>query len=116
MTAVEACGSYRKYRVEKLNDDMGKHNECEYFVLDLTHDPLAREAALFYARSIMTTNGRLMADIAGSVRRIEQAAADELGVTPHLCPRCRAGRHFNCDCWPSCSCKWPRHTREREVS
>jgi hypothetical protein len=34
-----------------------KHHRCEYFVLDLTHDPLARAAALTYAIARLGTVG-----------------------------------------------------------
>lgn len=46
------AGLYRKYDVRKLNDPEHTHDECRFFVLDLTHDPAARAAAVAYARSI----------------------------------------------------------------
>lgn len=42
-------GLYSKYLVDRLNDPDGKHNACDFFVLDLKHDPIARGAALAYA-------------------------------------------------------------------
>lgn len=42
-------GLYRKYHVERLNDHEGKHAKCQFFVLDLNHDPFARAALLAYA-------------------------------------------------------------------
>ena len=42
---------YRKYHVEKLNDSEGKHADCCFFVLDLTHDPLALIALAAYAEA-----------------------------------------------------------------
>jgi len=41
-------GLYSKYHVYRL-DESDKHNDCEYFVLDLTHDPFARIAIAAYA-------------------------------------------------------------------
>lgn len=42
-------GIIGKYRVERVNDPDGKHADCWYFVLDPTHDPIAREALMTYA-------------------------------------------------------------------
>lgn len=44
MTGLEA-----RYHVEKLKDSTGKHDNCEYFVLDPKHDPIARLALAEYA-------------------------------------------------------------------
>ena len=46
-------GLYQKYRVERTDgrDKPGeKHHGCKYFVIDLTHDPLAVQVMLEYAR------------------------------------------------------------------
>lgn len=43
-------GVYRKYHVERLNDDEGKHDNCFFFVLDPRHDPIAAVALRTYAR------------------------------------------------------------------
>ena len=37
-----------RYRVKKINDSTGKHDQCRYFVLDPLHDPLARAALAAY--------------------------------------------------------------------
>ena len=44
-------GLYRKYRVSRLDDVMGKHNDCFYFVLDTNHDPFAIPALKAYAHA-----------------------------------------------------------------
>lgn len=44
-------GLYRKYDVRRLNDLTGKHDGCDYFVLDLNHDPHAAVALIAYATS-----------------------------------------------------------------
>ena len=50
--AKKAAGLQSRYEVRRLDgrDAPGeKHEDCRYFVLDLTHDPLARLAARAYA-------------------------------------------------------------------
>ena len=47
-------GLYSKYRVER-SDGTSRHGQkhamCEYFVLDLTHDPFAKKALQAYAKA-----------------------------------------------------------------
>lgn len=45
----ENRGLYSKYSVSRLNDEAGKHDDCFYFVLDLTHDEFAKMALVVYA-------------------------------------------------------------------
>lgn len=47
----QQVGVYRKYYVERLNDEQGKHKHCDYFVLDPRHDPFAIEALRAYAKA-----------------------------------------------------------------
>lgn len=45
-------GLYEKFFVERTDGSSGpngKHDGCEYFVLDLSHDPHAKPALLAYA-------------------------------------------------------------------
>ena len=47
-------GLYAKYRIERVDETDApgsKHDECDLFVLDITHDPHARAAASAYAKS-----------------------------------------------------------------
>ena len=44
-------GLYQKYYVERKNDATGKHNQCFFFVLDLTHDAHAIPALIAYIES-----------------------------------------------------------------
>jgi len=44
-------GLYEKYRVERLNDEAGKHKYCTYFVLDLAHDKYSSVALEAYAKA-----------------------------------------------------------------
>jgi len=66
MTQQSAEGWFRKYTIRRIDgaDLPGqKHDGCTLFVLDLTHDPCARIAALDYARQIERTKPNLAADI-----------------------------------------------------
>jgi hypothetical protein len=47
-------GLYHKFNIERTDGTSalgGKHESCDYFVLDLTHDPHAIPAMLAYAKS-----------------------------------------------------------------
>jgi len=47
-------GLYRKYKVERNDGSSGpggKHEKCEYFILDLEHDKHAKAALKAYADS-----------------------------------------------------------------
>ncbi len=62
----QRIGLYRKYKVERL-DGSGepgrKHEACEYFILDLDHDPFALPAILAYAQACRLTHPVLAADL-----------------------------------------------------
>ncbi len=48
-------GLYRKFTVERTDGSSkpgGKHENCEYFVLDMDHDPHARAAISGYVASL----------------------------------------------------------------
>jgi hypothetical protein len=58
-------GLYEKFRVERTDGESapgGKHEGCEYFVLDLTHDPHALPAILAYAKSCESEYPMLASD------------------------------------------------------
>jgi hypothetical protein len=62
--ADKATGLYSKYMVERINDPDGKHNDCDFFVLDLTHDPIARFAMNFYIQKCIDDGySKLAADL-----------------------------------------------------
>lgn len=70
--ATDIRGIYKKFQVQRTdrrNLPGEKHHECEYFVLDLTHDEIARIAALSYAISCQVTRPLLSADLRGQVAR-----------------------------------------------
>jgi len=56
-------GLYQKYKVERLNDPDGKHDECFLFVLDIKHDRHAREALYSYAASCSEEYPELSQDL-----------------------------------------------------
>lgn len=58
-------GLYDKYLVQRTDekDNEGKHTNCEYFVLDLTHDPYAIPALQAYSAACKTEFPGLAADL-----------------------------------------------------
>lgn len=59
-------GLYDKYYVRRrdLSDRPGgKHDNCQYFVLDLTHDPYALETAHYYSKACEGTHPLLAKDL-----------------------------------------------------
>lgn len=97
-TSDRARGLYGKYSVVRRADGAdepgGKHDGCALFVLDLTHDPHARVAALSYADSAEADGyGRLADDLRERVADAANAAliaADE--STPRTPTDGRGGR------------------------
>jgi hypothetical protein len=74
----ESEGLYHKYEVRRTDgtdQPGGRHDGCEYFVLDLTHDPAARDAALAYAARVRPTRPQLAADLVRLVGGLELHAA-----------------------------------------
>lgn len=59
----EKQGIYRKYRVSRVNDPKGKHDGCEFFVLDWKHDPFAISAAIAYAEACESKFPELAKDL-----------------------------------------------------
>jgi len=50
----KASGLYEKFKVERTDGSSApgkKHDGCRYFVLDITHDPLAAPALIAYAKA-----------------------------------------------------------------
>ena len=67
MTDDKDRGLYRKYSLIERTDGMSgpgqKHDGCEYFVLDLTHDEHALPAIRAYATSCRKTHPQLSKDL-----------------------------------------------------
>lgn len=65
-------GLYRKYKVERIDGSSGpgrKHEHCEYFVLDLTHDPFAAAAITAYAEACLMEYPELAADLMDRIEK-----------------------------------------------
>ncbi|KKM01375.1 hypothetical protein LCGC14_1795070 [marine sediment metagenome] len=80
-------GLYQKFDVDRTDgrSQIGeKHHDCEYFVLDLDHDPHAVGALLAYAQSCAAEYPIL--------------AADLLRKLPSMRKRVRAERRFPLTC------------------
>lgn len=81
-------GLYRKFDVRRLDgsdEPGGKHYGCEYFVLDLTHDPHAPAALRAYAQACAHTHPPLSADLQqryGTVPADAPAVGQEAGLIP----------------------------------
>lgn len=60
--ADEDRGLEHRYDVKRVNDLIGKHNDCRYFVLDPKHDPLARVALKAYADEAKSAGYTALAD------------------------------------------------------
>ncbi|MDN7763029.1 MULTISPECIES: hypothetical protein [Burkholderia cepacia complex] len=70
-------GLYRKFDVRRVDGSSqpgGKHCDCEYFVLDMTHDRHARAALQAYAATCAATHPDLSADL---IARYRLATVDE---------------------------------------
>lgn len=64
---AEQQGLFRKFEVRRTDGSdatpMGKHYGCEYFVLDVDHDPHAAAALVAYADAVEATHPELAADM-----------------------------------------------------
>lgn len=66
-------GLYEKFMVERRDgssDPGGKHEDCEYYVLDLTHDKYAVPALRAYAEHCNEEYPLLAADLFGKADEI----------------------------------------------
>jgi hypothetical protein len=68
-------GIYQKFRVERTDGRSApgeKHFGCEYFVLDLTHDPHALPALQAYAEACAESHPVLADDLWTRIARLER--------------------------------------------
>jgi hypothetical protein len=63
------------YRVDGRDQLGEKHHDCEYFVLDLTHDPFAIPAIRAYADACKEEFGVLAFNLYEKAKEIEKAKA-----------------------------------------
>lgn len=96
-------GLHKKYRVEKISDPTGKHDNCRYFVLDPQHDPIARIALLAYADEAWNTGNRALGD---ELTEWAHECEQEGDVTEEPC--CRSHHYVGCaDGAPGCCSRCP---------
>jgi hypothetical protein len=83
--AEPATGIYRKFLVERTDGSSapgGKHENCDYFVLDWAHDKYAVPAAIAYARACKDEYPELAADLSrragDTVGRLDNNAENRL--------------------------------------
>ena len=73
-------GLYDKFRLERLDGKSAageKHDGCEYFVLDLTHDPHAIDALIAYAESCAEGYPVLSSDLNRKAQLLMQIALED---------------------------------------
>jgi hypothetical protein len=58
-----SIGFHNKYDVRRLGDTIGKHDDCSFFVLDLTHDQFAKMALVVYAMQCQERYPALATDL-----------------------------------------------------
>lgn len=90
----EAQGLFRKFEVHRVDGTDrkgGKHHGCEYFVLDMDHDPVANQALAAYAAAVRATNPTLAADICKRYGLAETAAEQTAQVLTHEHVRAAGG-------------------------
>lgn len=97
-------GIYEKYRVERTDGSSasgGKHEGCEYFVLDMGCDPHAIPALLAYAESCKTDYPQLARDIRSRVQmHCEHEWAETLygpDTVGEHCMHCGVDREYDYD-------------------
>lgn len=76
-----AQGVYRKFDVRRTDGSSEpgeKHHGCEYFVLDVTHDPHARAALAAYASAVEATHPTLAADMRDRYGLAQQPSPDRM--------------------------------------
>jgi hypothetical protein len=77
--ADKGRGLYQKFHVLRTDGTSatgGKHENCEYFVLDLTHDPFAYEAIRAYLLQCKREYPKLAADLTQKLIEMQKRDAD----------------------------------------
>lgn len=80
-------GWHEKFHVTRRDGESapgGKHRDCEYFVLDLTHDEAAIRALAAYAVAVHKAKPALSVDIASRYEVEFLRAAQDASVMPML--------------------------------
>lgn len=64
-------GKFYVHRADGKSEPGGKHDGCDYFVLDLTHDPFALPALKAYADACRSGYPALAADLDAKVADVD---------------------------------------------
>lgn len=83
---AERQGLFRKFDVRRTDGSDtpgGKHDGCEYFVLDVTHDAHAKAALAAYASAVEATHPALASDMRDRYA-LSALAADRAATAPAL--------------------------------
>lgn len=78
-------GLYRKFKVERTDGSSapgGKHEHCEYFVLDLTHDKFAIPALQAYAKACRGEYTALACDLIDKVAKMISEGKSDVSPAP----------------------------------
>lgn len=75
-------GLYNKFQVKRVDGDP-KHDNCNYFVLDIDHDPFAVPALLRYADVCASTYPALAADLQKMVQAQKEKQYLALKLYPY---------------------------------
>jgi hypothetical protein len=78
-------GLYRRYNVYRADGSSeigGKHDSCEYFVLDLTHDKFAERALYEYALACRDEYPFLSNDLLRKVNELQLRSVQPQGEKP----------------------------------
>ena len=78
------AGLYNKFTVQRTDGKSGegqKHESCEYFVLDLTHDEFAAPALRAYAMACRHEYPKLSHDLLVIVSNMEQRQHAKIQAT-----------------------------------
>ncbi|MFB3910457.1 MAG: hypothetical protein ACE15D_18865 [Candidatus Eisenbacteria bacterium] len=93
-TPATKQGMFNKFivlRVDRSDEPGGKHDGCEYFVLDVDHDPHAKPALAAYAKSCVATHPALSADM---IARYGLVLPDPSGWRPIEGETLKSGRYL----------------------
>jgi hypothetical protein len=74
MDGDKTRGLYRRYRVERTDGSSaagGKHEHCDYFVLDLSHDRFALNALIAYESVCRDDYPELARDLQEKIRAMK---------------------------------------------
>lgn len=75
-------GLYGKFYIDRVDGQSApgqKHDGCDYFVLDLTHDPFALPAIIAYAEACREEYPALSRDLTQKANEMRIRAVPDLG-------------------------------------